>query len=31
MVVRNEEDAVYIAKNLKEPILPIFFISCVSG
>jgi hypothetical protein len=24
-VVRNEEDAVYIAKNISEPIMPIFF------
>lgn len=30
-VVRNEEDAVYIAKNISEPIMPIFFVSCVNG
>ena len=31
MIVRNEEDAVYFAKTIKEPILPIFFISNVTG
>ena len=31
MVVRNEEDAVYLAKTINEPILPIFFISNVTG
>ncbi len=31
LIVRNESDAVYFAKNIKECILPIFFISNVSG
>ncbi len=31
IIVRNKEDAVYFAKSIKESILPIFFISNVSG
>lgn len=31
MVVRTAEDAVYLAKSIKEPIVPIFFISSVTG
>ena len=31
MIVRNKEDAVYFAKSIKEIILPIFFISNVTG
>lgn len=31
LIVRNKEDAVYFAKSIKEPILPIFYISNVTG
>ena len=30
-MVRTPEDAVYLAKSIKEPIVPIFFISSVTG
>jgi len=31
LVVRTPEDAVYLAKSIKEPIVPIFLISNVTG